>query len=161
MYENGNKHRLRIDLPSINFPKFNKNNGNKRTIFSVISKFLVVCVFFFIFIFCISKYGTVVTKKEINENEFNSNLTYVKEQMIKYYDKNNIPQKKGDNSSLSFEELIGKKIIDKTKIEDVDNCDLKESYVTLTKKRDNMYNLKIHIICNGTIEEKEDTLTKI
>jgi hypothetical protein len=84
----------------------------------LISIFLSIAINckFFTFVFCISRFGKEVNK-EINENEFNSNITYIQKQVTKYYNKNNIPQKKGDSTSMSLEELVDEKIVDKNKID--------------------------------------------
>lgn len=166
MYENGNKHRIRIDLPSFNMPKINKKKNkskkkkDNKIIYSILPKFGLICLFFFLFIFCISRFGKVVSK-QYNENEFNTNLTYIKKEMLDFYGTGNIPQNIGDSSSLSLEELIDQNIIEKSKIENVDNCDLQNSYVTLTKVRDKTYTLKIYVNCDGIVEEKEDTLRNL
>lgn len=159
MYENGNKRGIRIDLPSFNMPSFNKN-WNKKAIISVLTKLSVVCVFFFIFIFCTSRFGKTVNN-EVNEKDFNTNITYIQNQVTKYYNKNNIPQKKGDSTSMSLEELIDEKIVDTKKIDKFITCDQKNSYVTLTKTRDKMYSLKIRLNCDGIAEEKEDIIKNI
>lgn len=159
MYEKGNKRRIRIDLPTFNMPTFNRN-WNKKTIISVLTKFSIVCIFFFVFVFCISRFGKVVNK-EVNENKFNTNITYIQKQVTKYYNKNNIPQKKGDFSSMSLEELIDEEIVDTKKIDNFITCDQKNSYVTLTKTRDKMYSLKIYMNCAGIVEEKEDIIKNI
>lgn len=155
MYENGNKKRLRIDLPSFNMPNF--NNGKKKKIIGILTKLAVIFLFFFIFIFCISKFGKV-TNKEINEEEFNTNITYIEDEVIKYYNKNNTPQNKGDSTSLSLEELVDANIIDKNKIDNFITCDQKNSYASLTKTRDNMYSLKIYLNCDGIVQEKENII---
>lgn len=161
MYENRNKRGLHIDLPSFNFPKINKSTKNKNShaFFSIVSKFGVICIFFFIFIFCISRFGKVIAK-EYDETKFNSNLTYIESEVLEFYGTGNIPQKINDSSSLTLEELIAQKIIDKKKIDNIDSCNIKNSYVNLTKKRDNLYTLKIHLDCDGIIEEQEKNITK-
>ena len=83
---------------------------------------------------------------------------FIQLHISKYYNKNNIPQKKGDSSSLSLKELVDEKIIDKNKIDNFITCDQKNSYVTLTKTRDKMYSLKIYLNCDGIIEEKENII---
>ena len=158
MYENGNKRRINIDLPSFNMPSF--NGKNKKTLLNILSKLSLIAIFFFIFVFCISRFGKEVNK-EINENEFNSNITYIQKQVTKYYNKNNIPQKKGDSTSMSLEELVDEKIVDKNKIDNFITCNQKNSYVSLTKTRDNMYSLKIYLNCDGIEEVKEDILKNI
>lgn len=155
MYENGNKRRLRIDLPSFNLPSF-----NKKIVIKILSKLSVIALFFFIFIFCISKFGQLVNN-EIDDSKFNTNITYIQKQVTKYYNKNNTPQKTGDSSSMSLEELVTEQIINPKKINNFTTCDQKNSYVTLTKKRDKMYSLKIYMNCNGIIEEKEDIIKNI
>lgn len=162
MYENGNKKRIRIDLPSIPMPHFNTSikNKDKKTIFTILSKFMVVCIFFFLFIFCFSRFGKVFAK-EYDEKEFNSNITYIEKTVLSYYEVGNTPKKNGDASSLTLNDLIKEGIIDKNKIDNVDSCDFENSYVTLTKQRDKLYNLKISMNCNGIIEEKENTIKNI
>ena len=155
MYENGNKRRINIDLPSFNMPSF--NGKNKKTLLNILSKLSLIAIFFFIFVFCISRFGKEVNK-EINENEFNTNITYIQKQVTKYYNKNNIPQKKGDSTSMSLEELVDEKIVDKNKIDNFITCNQKNSYVSLTKTRDNMYSLKIYLNCDGIEEVKEDII---
>ena len=160
MYENGNKRKIRIDLPSFDMHKSRKMQHRNSTLFTVLSKFGIICLFFFIFTFCFSKFGKVVTK-EYKESEFNTNITYIQKEILNYYEIGNIPQKNGDSSSLSLEELINNKIINKSKIDDIDKCDQKNSYVTLSKTRDNLYSLKIYLNCNGIIEEKEQTIKNL
>ena len=91
MYENGNKRRINIDLPSFNMPSF--NGKNKKTLLNILSKLSLIAIFFFIFVFCISRFGKDFNK-EINEKNFNTNITYIETEVTKYYNKNNIPQKK-------------------------------------------------------------------
>ena len=158
MYENRNKRRINIDLPSFNMPSFNRKN--KKTLLNILSKLSLIAIFFFIFVFCISRFGKEVNK-EINENEFNSNITYIQKHVTKYYNKNNIPQKKGDSTSMSLEELVDEKIVDKNKIDNFITCNQKNSYVSLTKTRDNMYSLKIYLNCDGIEEVKEVILKNI
>lgn len=162
MYENGNKRRIRIDLPSFNMPNFknNKKETNNSAIISVLFKFSLICVFFFIFVFCISKFGTTI-KKEYTESDFNPNITYIEKQVTKYFNKNNIPQKKEDSTSMSIYELIDQKVLEKKEIKDYNKCDVKNSYVSLTKKRDNLYKLNIHLKCDGIVQEKESTIKNI
>ena len=63
MYENGNKHKLRVDLPSFDMFKSNRIKHDNSTLFTILSKFGVVCLFFFIFIFCISIFGKTISKE--------------------------------------------------------------------------------------------------
>ncbi len=160
MYENGKKHPINIELPSFKFVKFNKN-GDKRPILDIIRKILVVFLFFFIFIFCISKYGAVVTAKEIDEDQFNGALTYVEKEVLDYYNSKNSPKNAGDSKSLTFDELLNLKVIDSNKIKNLGNCDKQKSTVVVTKEKDKKYYITIHIECDGIIQEKEDIVKKL
>ena len=160
MYENGKKHPINIELPSFKFIKFNKN-GDKRPIFDIIKKILVVALFFFMFVFCISKYGQIIEAKEIDEDQFNGALTYIKGEVLDFYDSKNSPKNAGDSKSLTFDELINLKVIDKNKIKDLGNCDKTKSTVVVTKEKDNKYYITIHVECDGIIQEKEDIVEKL
>ena len=162
MYDNGNKRKIRIDFPTFHKPnfKFNRKKISRRAVFAALGKLVIICLFFFVFIFCVSKFGKIAEQK-YGSNEFNSSITYIEKQMIKYYNSGNIPQQAGDSSSLALEDLIREKIIDPEKIEKLDTCDQKNSFVTLTKIKNKKYNLKISLDCNGIVEEKEKTLSKI
>lgn len=161
MYENRNKRGLHIDLPSFNFPKFKRNKKARNTLLNIIAKLAIVCLFFFIFIICISRFGKDINSKDYNTNSFNPNLTYIKDTILKYYDnQNNLPKINGDSSSYTIDELTNKKIIKKSKIDNYQNCNLKKSYIVVTKTRDKMYDLKVALICNDIEEELEYTFKK-
>ncbi len=154
MYENKNKRGINIDLPTFKLPKFNKKNSNdsKKTIFNIIFKFAVICLFFFIFIFCFSKFGKSIKPVEHEEKDFNTNLTYIKSTLLDYYNINNLPKINGDSTSYTISELIDKEILVKSNINKNEECDLKSSYVVITKTKNSIYNLKISLLCND-IEE--------
>lgn len=160
MYENKNKRGLHIDLPSFNFPKFKRNKKTRNTLLNIIAKLSIVCLFFFIFIFCISKFGKPTTNKDYNINNFNGSLTYVKNTLLDYYDQDNLPKINGDSISYTFDEMIDKRIIDKQYIKNSTDCDLTKSYAIITKTRDKFYNLKVSIVCNDIKESLEYNFKK-
>lgn len=160
MYENKNKRGLHIDLPSFNFPKFKRNKNARNTFVTIVLKFAIVCLFFFIFIFCISKFGKSSTNKDYDVNNFNGSLTYVKNTLLDYYDNDNLPKINGDSISYTFDEMIEKRIIKKDNIKNNIDCNFKNSYAVITKTRDKMYDLKISLTCNEIEEELEYTFKK-
>ena len=168
MYENGDKKRFNIDFPTINLkkhPKYNietvdeQNNDYFIIPKGIVIKFLTVGIFFFIFIFCASKFGTVVAK-EYDESSFNPNITYIQEKTIAYY-KKNAPTTVGKSTSKSLSELINAGIINKNDIPKIDECDLDKSYVSLTLNNNRTYSFIISLNCNGILQEKEEVLKNI
>ena len=160
MYENKNKRGLNIDLPSFNFPKFKRNKKARNTLLNIIAKLAIVCLFFFIFIICISKFGKIIDNKNNDVNNFNGSLTYVKNILLDYYDQNTLHKLNGDSISYTFDEMIDKRIIDKQYIKNNTNCDLTKSYAIITKTRDKFYNLKVSIVCNDIEESLEYNFKK-
>ncbi|MBE6161807.1 MAG: hypothetical protein E7158_06285 [Firmicutes bacterium] len=169
MYENGDKKRFNIDFPTINLkkhPKYNietvdeQNNDYFIIPKGIVIKFLTVGIFFFIFIFCASKFGTVVAK-EYDESSFNPNITYIQKEVISYYSAGNIPKKVDEPTKLTLTELVNKGIINTNNIPKIEECNLDDSYVELSLNKNNTYSLVISINCNGIIEQKEETLKKI
>lgn len=160
MYENKNKRGLNIDLPSFNFPKFKRNKKARNTLLNIIAKLAIVCLFFFIFIICISKFGKTIDNKNNDVNNFNGSLTYVKNILLDYYDQNTLPKINGDSISYTFDEMIDKRIIDKQYIKNSTDCDLTKSYAIITKTRDKFYNLKVSIVCNDIEESLEYNFKK-
>ena len=175
MYENGNKNKFEFNMPSFNTtnvyvkktstPKKKKRtNKNEERGFKIsgsfIPKLLVVCLFFFIFIFCASRFGKVIAKDHTFD-DFNTSLTYVEKSAISYYKKTSLPKDAGSSKTMTFTELVNKGVIDKNKLTNEKDCDFDKSYVKLTKNKNGEYVLKVSIDCNGIIEEKEEIFKKI
>lgn len=159
MYENNNKHKFQIDFPSFDMFKFKVKKRNDSTLFSIIIKFGAVCLFFFIFMFYVSRFGKSAAVDH-DETYFNTNLTYIKNTLLDYYAKNNLPKIKGDSTSYTVSELIDENILNKSNIDNYEKCDLLNSYVVITKNANNMYNLKVSLLCNGINEELEYNFKK-
>lgn len=170
MYENGEKKGFNIDFPSFDISKFHKEKKeiivkeekNYRISGRVIPKMIAVFIFFFLFILCISRFGTIIDKNTvIDENDFNSDLTYIQEKAIAYYKKGRMPKVSGETSTLTFEELIKDGILDKNKIANFEDCILKESSIKLTLNHNKTYKIVVSLNCNGIIQQKEEILKKI
>lgn len=150
MYENRNRRKFNIkfEWPSFNFAT--------NTIFKIIIRFIAICILFFLIIFCFSRFNN--RSKELTPTEFNTNITYIKSNLLKYYNSHNIPKNIDDSLSFSLEELVDKKIIKESKIENYETCDKTDSYATLTKTRDKLYTLNIHIVCDEIVEEESSNI---
>ena len=172
MYENGDKKKFNFNFPTIKRKKNykyntynNTTNDDERYIKitipkEIIPRLLVIGLFFFMFIFCSSKFGTVVAKRS-DEELFNTNITYIQNMVTKHYKIKKYSIKSGNTATKTLNELISDGIIEKDKIKNIDECDLNESYIKLTKNKDNSYNIIVSINCNGILEEKEEVLAKL
>lgn len=153
MYENGGKHKIKIDLPSFNF-----NFKNSKTIFNILSKLLIICIFFFLLIIGYSKINNMA-KTHYNENSFNTNLTYMYTSSKAYFIKHNNLKNVGEASSYTLKEMIDNKIISKKKIKNIKSCDLEKSYVSITKTRDNLFIVVSSLTCDNVEEELEKSFS--
>ena len=173
MYENGNKNKFEFNMPSFNITNVHSKKTTKKKIThdsdgergfkisgNIIPKLLVVCLFFFIFIFCASRFGKGINKDH-SFADFNSSLTYVEKSAISYFKKTSLPKDSGASKTMSFTELVNKGVIDSKKLTNEKDCDFNNSYVKITKNKNGEYILKVSINCNVTIEEKEELFKKL
>ena len=161
MYDNdkiGNK-KNKINNPpkhseaKLNFYRF-KNYFN-----GTIPKIILICVFFFIFVFTISRFGKyILSKDEHDVSEFNTNITYIEKEVVKYYKKHDTSSQNGTIANKTLKELIDSKIINKKKLNNFDKCDLTKSYIKLSRNSKGHYKVTVSTICNGILEEKEDII---
>ena len=176
MYENGNKNKFDFTVPSFNITNTQKEKTPKKKVSrskkkneergfkisaSIFPKLIVLGIFFFIFIFCASRFGKVVVKDSNAFSDFNSSLTYVEKSAISYYKKTSLPKDAGSSKTYTFTELINKGVIDKKRLKNELDCDFNRSFVKLTKNKNGEYVLTVSINCNGTIEEKEEVFKKL
>ena len=124
----------------------------------------------------VNENATTINKNEISalsSQIFNDNINMMKEAAINYYTDERLPKESGKSSKMTLEDMIEKKII--TPLTDKNNkdCDVKASYVKITKE-DDEYVLKVNLkdseredyilthlghyeYCKNSICEKEKT----
>lgn len=114
-----------------------------RFILIIIAVALVVCII------------TVLARKNQNieansgtDAVFSDNLERLKVEALNYYNESNIPKEVGKSTTLTLDQMIGKKLL--TPIKDKNNklCSGKKTFVKLTKK-DNDYQLKVNLSCDN------------
>ena len=105
------------------------------------------------FHFVVFYYGLFLTKglKDVStplQNEvFASNVEKMQTVAFDYYRKERLPLEVGKSTKLTLSDMIQKKIIVPLADEDNKVCDVKNSYVELTKI-DNGYLMKINLKCS-------------
>ena len=137
----------------LNFYRF-KNYFN-----GTIPKIIILMIFVFVFIFCVSRFGKYIIEKNDHDiSEFNTNMTYIENTVVKYYKKENQSSQTGTIANSTLKDLINNGIIEKDKVKNIDSCDLDESYIKLTKKSNGKYKILVSMTCDGILEEKEDVI---
>ena len=86
--------------------------------------------------------------KGINNRIFNENVQEMKNAAIPYFTTDKLPQEIGDEVKLTLQEMLDLKLLLPFTDKNGETCDTKNSYVTLTKKKD-YYEMKINLKCNG------------
>ena len=82
----------------------------------------------------------------LNNRIFNANVGEMKDAAISYFTTERLPQKEGDSVTLTLQEMLDMKLLLPFKDKNGKSCDVKNSYVTLTKK-ENEYELKVNLKC--------------
>lgn len=89
--------------------------------------------------------------KVFNDRIFNANIQEMKNAAIPYFTTEKLPQKIGDSTTLTLQEMLDLKLLLPFTDKNGDYCDTEKSYVTLTKKGDkddSYYEMKVNLKCN-------------
>ena len=98
-------------------------------------------------------------KKDNSFISLANNITSVKNGAIEYFKDNMTLKKIGDYKKVQLEELIENEYIDSQEDKNGNSCLDKESYIYLTKVRDNEFVLKINLKCSKNLESQVFYLT--
>ena len=83
---------------------------------------------------------------------FKTNMEEMKQAAIQYFDMDTLPQNEGETTKVTLGELMDKKYILKVTDKDGKECNKTKSYVSITKKSDDTYEMKTKLRC----ETEED-----
>lgn len=134
------------------------NENSNFSIKNVIVQFLFVALFVFILVWLfplksdLSKLKVTTNKDDNNaltvlvDRIFNENVIAMKDAAKSYYTLERLPQNVGDKVKMTLGEMLEKKIILPFTDKNGDTCDLKESYVEVTKY-DTEYLMKVNLKC--------------
>lgn len=134
------------------------NENSNFSIKNVIVQFLFVALFVFILIWLfplksdLSKLKVSANKDDnkaltvLVDRIFNENIIAMKDAAKSYYTLERLPQNVGDKVKMTLGEMLEKKIILPFTDKNGDTCDLKESYVEVTKY-DTEYLMKVNLKC--------------
>lgn len=113
-----------------------------------IKTFLISLILIIIFVLLLVWLLPMPNVDGLNDRIFNSNIQEMKNAAIPYFTTDKLPQNVGESTTLTLQEMIDKKLILPFTDKNGDSCDTKNSYVTLTKKKDS-YEMKVNLKCNG------------
>jgi len=116
-----------------------------------IKTFLISLILIIIFVLLLVWLLPMPNMEGINNRIFNANIQEMKNAAIPYFTTDKLPQKVGESTTLTLQEMIDMKLILPFTDKNGDSCDTEKSYVTLTKKEDS-YEMKVNLKCN----EEED-----
>ena len=79
---------------------------------------------------------------------FNANIQEMKNAAILYFTKDKLPSKTGETVTLTLQEMLDKKLLLPFTDKNGNACDTQKSYVSLTKKGDDSYEMKVNLKCD-------------
>lgn len=113
-----------------------------------IRTFLISLLLIIIFVLLLVWLLPMPNLKGLNNRIFNANVQEMKNAAIPYFTTDKLPQEIGDEVKLTLQEMLDLKLLLPFTDKNGETCDTKNSYVTLTKKKD-YYEMKINLKCNG------------
>lgn len=119
--------------------------------FPVIRDFLLKLILIVIFVLLLVWLLPKPDLSSLNDRIFRENVTEMKEAAISYFTTERLPQKEGESVTLTLQEMLDMKLILPFKDKNGKTCDTQNSYVKLTKMKDE-YELKVYLKCS----EEED-----
>lgn len=114
---------------------------------SVILQILFVVLFVFILMWLFpSKQFVTDSVQGLYDRIFNENILMMKDSAKSYFTTSRLPQNVGDSVTLTLSDMLDKKIVLPFVDSSGNQCDLKKSYVKVTKK-DDEYVMKVNLKC--------------
>ena len=115
---------------------------------SILVKFFIFLLVAFLLIFIITKLRNIG-----NKNTFTNNLEKMREAAYKYYKvDNHRPILEGEQVTMSLGDMISSGLVNELKEKDI-VCSKDYSYVSLTKKENDHYDLGVYLTCGGEAKD--------
>ena len=110
---------------------------------------LVIKIFLILlFIFLLTLIFPTPNLTPLYNRIFNDNIQTMKDAAENYFTKERMPEKEGDSSKLTLQQMMDKKLVLPFLDKNGKECDLEKSYVEVTKKK-NEYELKVYLKCGS------------
>ncbi len=114
-----------------------------------IKTFLVSLVLIIILVLLLVWLLPMPNMKGLTDRIFNANIQEMKNAAIPYFDEDKLPQKVGDEVTMTLQQMIDLKLILPFTDKNGDACDTTGSYIRLVKKGTDLYEMKVNLKCNG------------
>ena len=89
---------------------------------------------------------------------FAENIQTMRNAAVSYYTADRMPKNIDDSTSMTLGEMVNNKLIIPFTDKDGKACDSQNSYVQVTKTKDNEYSLKVYLSCSGQTDYILDTI---
>ena len=120
----------------------------ERTRGSFIRDLVIKIFLILLFVFLITLLFPMPNLTPFYNRIFNDNVQTMKEAAEDYFTKDRMPQKVGDSSKLTLQQMLDKKLVLPFLDKDGKECDTNKSYVKVTKKKKE-YELEVHLTCGN------------
>ena len=84
----------------------------------------------------------------VSNRIFKTNIEEMKQAAIQHFDKTSLPQEEGETTKITLGEMIERKYLLKVTDKNGKECDTEKSYVLITKKGDDTYEMKTNLKCS-------------
>ena len=120
----------------------------------IISKILILALFIFVilWLFPMPKHNPLY------DQIFNDNIQTMKNAAKSYYTVERLPEKIGDNTKLTLQEMLNKKMLLQFVDKNDKFCDIQNSYVQVTKVAEEEYLLKVLLSCTNQTDYIVETV---
>lgn len=148
------KKRKRIKRINKRKPIIRSNSFlNKINFKMLLLKLVILIIVMVLIIFTISRINKYNKDKT---TAFNNNINEITTAALTLFDNEIQLKNVGDSTSILLDEMKNNNILNELKDKDGASCDYKNSYIIITKTKQNEYSLKIYLKCN-----KEDKTTEL
>ena len=123
---------------------------NERRKFSIIRMILIclIFLFFLLLIMWLFKKNSP-NMKPIYDGIFRDNINSMQDAGEAYFTNDRLPKEEGESVKITLQEMLDKNYILPFTDKDGNACDLNNSYVTVTKTKNNEYELTTYLVCGS------------
>lgn len=99
-----------------------------------------------------------VKNNTFNDSIYNSNITTMKEAAKSYYTVNRLPKTIGESKTMTLQEMLNQKMLVNLTDKNGNSCDTFDSYIDITRTKDDEYLLKVQLSCDDHIDYIIETI---
>ncbi len=133
---------------------YSNERGSRFNLVDLIIRIIFFILFVLVLLWLFPK---VPNMTPFYSNVFRENISYMQEAGEAYFTDDKMPTEIGQEVKITLSELFEKKLVLPFVDKDGNTCNQYDSYVSITKEKDESYSLKTNLVCNS----ESDYLIKI